>query len=137
MEKRIVVVVKGIIKFKNKLLIVKRSDNDDVCPGEWEFPGGKIDFGERPEDALIREIGEEVGLAIKIEGILYTWTTMLNKYKQYIGLNYFCISESDHVTISFEHSDYKWVDEKEIKEYIKDEDILNKLRKIDLDNNKI
>lgn len=55
MRNKIVVVVKGIIFFNNKVLIIKRNERDEIDPGTWENFGGKIEFGEDLEYALIRE----------------------------------------------------------------------------------
>lgn len=47
-----------------KVLITRRSE-DTVYAGYWEFPGGKVEPGESPEDCAAREVREEVGLAVK------------------------------------------------------------------------
>jgi 8-oxo-dGTP diphosphatase len=47
----------------NKILIAKRGKNETLS-GKWEFPGGKIEEGETPEDCLKREIKEELNLKI-------------------------------------------------------------------------
>jgi len=41
----------------------------EPSPGSWTLPGGGIDFGERPEDAVVRELEEETGLTGRVEGI--------------------------------------------------------------------
>jgi 8-oxo-dGTP diphosphatase len=41
----------------------------EPSPGSWTLPGGGIDFGERPEDAVVRELEEETGLVGRVEGI--------------------------------------------------------------------
>lgn len=41
----------------------------EPSPGSWTLPGGGIDFGERPEDAVLRELEEETGLVGRVEGI--------------------------------------------------------------------
>ncbi len=51
-----------------KLLLVQRRKNPEA--GHWGFPGGKVDAGERAVDAAIREIGEELDIAIRAQRLL-------------------------------------------------------------------
>lgn len=45
-----------------RILLLKRSVRSRNYPGKWEFPGGKVDPGERFDDAVLREVEEETGL---------------------------------------------------------------------------
>ena len=59
---KVIEVVAAIIKKEDKISITRRSDGE--FKDMWEFPGGKIEAGESKEDALIREIKEELELDI-------------------------------------------------------------------------
>jgi 8-oxo-dGTP diphosphatase len=69
MPKKIVPVVIAIIKNGDKYLLTKRSQWDSEDKGlqknPWQFPGGGIEFGESPQQALVREVKEETDLIIK------------------------------------------------------------------------
>ncbi len=65
-KKQIPIVVALIKDDQGKLLIAKRNDPDlEGGHNKWELVGGKIEFGENPEDAIIREVKEESGLEVK------------------------------------------------------------------------
>ena len=118
MENKIVVVVKGVVLFKNRVLIVKRSESDEIGAGTWENIGGKIEFGEELEDALKREVREEVGLGITVDRLLYAITFKTDQTRQVVILTYKCITDNDKVELSEEHSQYKWATEEEFRELI-------------------
>ncbi|MFV0369490.1 MAG: 8-oxo-dGTP diphosphatase MutT [Hyphomicrobiaceae bacterium] len=59
----LLVVAVALIDSDNRVLIAKRPEGKQLA-GLWEFPGGKIDQGETPEDALIRELKEELDIEL-------------------------------------------------------------------------
>ncbi len=59
----LLVVACALVDDDGRVLIAKRPEGRSMA-GLWEFPGGKIEPGERPEDALIRELGEELGIDV-------------------------------------------------------------------------
>lgn len=66
-----IAVVAAVIRNRNgQILLARRPDSHSVAGGLWEFPGGKIDAGESPEEALRREIREELGIEIKVQGLI-------------------------------------------------------------------
>jgi len=58
-------VVAAVIEREGKLLVCQRTRHQTM-PLKWEFPGGKIEEGEQPRDALRRELEEELGIHAKI-----------------------------------------------------------------------
>ncbi len=62
--KLLLVVAAALVDADNRVLLAQRPEGKQLA-GLWEFPGGKIDAGERPEDALIRELREELGITVK------------------------------------------------------------------------
>ena len=60
------VAFKAIIRKDNKILAIKRSTKEEVFEKLWDIPGGRMNFGEMPKEALIREIHEETGLEVNI-----------------------------------------------------------------------
>ncbi|NLY77594.1 MAG: NUDIX domain-containing protein [Tissierellia bacterium] len=118
MDKKMVVIVKGIVLFNNKALILKRSEKDRINPGKWEFVGGKINFNEELEDALKREIKEEASIDIEVDDILYATNYRTSPTRNDVVIVYKCHAISDKVKLSKEHSDYKWVTEAELEKYI-------------------
>ncbi|MBP0725650.1 NUDIX domain-containing protein [Bacillus sp. RG28] len=108
-ENKIVVVVKGVVLNEGNILIVQRSIDDEYGGGTWECVGGKIEFGEDLESALIREIKEEVSLDVTVNKILYATTFKTNPSRQIVILTYLCGCKNRNVFLSNEHSDYQWV----------------------------
>ena len=64
--KLVLVAACALIDADGRVLIAQRPEGKSMA-GLWEFPGGKIEAGERPEKSLIRELKEELGIVVKEE----------------------------------------------------------------------
>jgi 8-oxo-dGTP diphosphatase len=62
--KLVLVAACALIDADGKVLLAERPEGKSMA-GLWEFPGGKVETGERPELALIRELSEELGISVK------------------------------------------------------------------------
>ncbi|WP_144635638.1 (deoxy)nucleoside triphosphate pyrophosphohydrolase [Priestia megaterium] len=99
-------VTAAIIKDKNRLLIAKRHSKDPLG-GKWEFPGGKIEPGETPQDCLVREIKEELGVEVKIGPFYHD--NVYNSLDHGIHLLFYWAEIIKGEVILFVHDDLKWI----------------------------
>jgi len=81
----------GVLVTAGRLFIQKRRP-DDVWPGLWEFPGGVMEDGESPEEAMLREFREETGLLVRPVGKIAVVRSSYTRYR--ITLHgFFCRAE--------------------------------------------
>ena len=62
--KIVLVAACALIDPDGRVLLAQRPEGKSMA-GLWEFPGGKVESGERPEDTLIRELHEELGITVR------------------------------------------------------------------------
>jgi len=106
--------VKAIIIRDGKFLCLKDPKNI------WELPGGRVEFGESMEDALKRELLEELGFKkVSIgEDPISAWTfTWQNEVKaiQFILLTYICSTDEDPINENAEWVEYAWFSKDEVE----------------------
>ena len=107
-------VVAAIIKKNNQYLIVQRNRNKHLGL-KWEFPGGKVHDNETFEEALSREIKEELNIKINMYEKIAE-----EKYKDEkidIVLHYFLCSQKSGTIKLNEHEDLAWVEKKDFDKY--------------------
>jgi len=110
----IITVSKAIVLDKNnKMLVLVRSSTHPTLAGHADLPGGLIDDGEEPGQALVREIQEETGLVVSFSDLKLVYSgTELHEASQasYVRLLYIVkLQDSEpKVTLSFEHDGSHW-----------------------------
>jgi len=114
--KLVLVAACALIDLDGRVLIGQRPPGKEMA-GLWEFPGGKIRHGERPEDAVIRELQEELGIAVS-EPCLAPLTFASHAYPDFHLLMplYVCRRWEGTMTAR-EHARLAWVRPNRLRDY--------------------
>jgi 8-oxo-dGTP diphosphatase len=112
----VIVAAVALIDADGRVLIAQRPPGKAMA-GLWEFPGGKMEAGERPEDTLIRELREELSITVK-EACLAPFTFASHGYTEFHLLMplYLCRRWEGTVT-PLEHSALKWAMPRDLVNY--------------------
>lgn len=113
MTKKHLHVVCAVIEKENKIYCVQRGSKGE-CAYKWEFPGGKVEPGETNEEALIREIKEELDCSININKHFITVEHEYNTF--FVALHVYLCSLVDKDPTLIEHHASIWQDKNKLRE---------------------
>ncbi len=116
MKIKIIKVVAGLILQNDKLLICQRPNFKDH-PLKWEFPGGKIKNDETNEEALKREINEELSINIINCEELISYNFNYKDLNKTVFINFYLINNFSGKVLNNFHKELKWIEIKDIREY--------------------
>jgi 8-oxo-dGTP diphosphatase len=97
----------------DKVLAMKRASHKPL-PGKWEFPGGKIENNESAEEALIREIKEELNTEISGLELFDHSITHLSDWE--VDLSCFLVQAENFPSDSTDHDEIRWVNKENLLE---------------------
>lgn len=108
-------VVAGVIFFQDQILCVQRPKSKfDYISEKFEFPGGKIEAGETKEEALSRELKEELSLETNIKRFYFTVVHEYPDFKLTMH-SFLCEVTSKELTLN-EHISHQWLTTQELAE---------------------
>lgn len=110
MQQRIA--VRALITDKQKTLFVRRASGRPTILGKYELPGGKLEYGEQPEDSLARYVGSELGLTMQSAQLfdVVTYIDYDDRDMQYVFILYIVnianTATKIHLSQNYDH--YQW-----------------------------
>lgn len=123
------VAIKAIIEKDDKILILKRSSEEEVYTELWDIPGGKMEFGEKPLEAIKREVLEEANIEIEVGEPFAIWSFMARDDLQVVGITIIAKYISGEIKLSNEHTEFEWIDPKDFVKYNADKSLKAEIEK--------
>jgi 8-oxo-dGTP diphosphatase len=112
----LLVVACALVDADRRVLICQRPEGKQFA-GLWEFPGGKLEPGESPEGALIRELEEELGISTK-SACLAPLTFASHTYESFhLLMPVFVCRKWQGTPVAREHQDIRWVRPQLLRDY--------------------
>lgn len=115
MQKRVHVTAAVIVRNDGKILCAKRGNAKNPCVAwKWEFPGGKVEIDESPQDALARELLEEMEMPVRVGEKI---TTVIHAYPSCeIEMDaFYCVPvEAEAKFVLREHVEARWLTRQEL-----------------------
>jgi 8-oxo-dGTP diphosphatase len=116
MPRLVIVAACALIDVDNRVLIAQRPEGKPLA-GLWEFPGGKVEPDETPEDALIRELNEELSITVP-KHCLAPLTFASHDYENFHLLMPLYVCRRWHgIPVAREAQALKWVRPKRLREF--------------------
>jgi 8-oxo-dGTP diphosphatase len=114
--KLLLVAAVALVDADRRVLIAQRPEGKQLA-GLWEFPGGKVEKGERPEETLIRELREELAINVK-EPCLAPLTFASYRYPDFhLLMPLFVCRRWEGTPQAVEHQALKWVEPTRLRDY--------------------
>ena len=108
-------VAKALIIDKNgDILVLRRSKTHPKYPHHYDFPGGEVDDNEKQNDAVVREIFEETGIAINPDSIQQVYQSQPTDKNVVHVLYQTTVTKHPIITLSYEHDSSIWLSPTEI-----------------------
>ena len=147
-QDQLIIVAAIVINEERKALVARRSEDLKRSPGKWEFPSGRVDYGEDPLDALKRIVQSKTGLQVEAGKLISSKSFVSERSNKHVMIFYNLagLVETDSlqtVELEKEYTQYSWVGMKEIqqltleknipelfgklKHYLLGEDIINRV----------
>ena len=106
--------VVGVVNHNNHILIGKKTHREnDILSEKWHVPGGKVELGEHPNEAIVREIMEETNINVKVSKVLDV--RLVKKADRFVVVIWYeCQPLETTIASSEELVNVKWIPKKEV-----------------------
>ena len=115
-KRLLLVVACALVDADGRVLIAQRPQGKQLA-GLWEFPGGKVEPGETPEECLVRELREEIGIETKV-ACLAPLTFASHSYDDFhLLMPLYVCRRFDGIAVPKEGQTLKWVRPRQMRDY--------------------